>query len=270
MAPVIVTVLMAGPLAGFWKTATPFCHTLLAVPVALVKLVFEALHVPEPPTTEEVGVIAAPSQYCVSTPASIAPKPALLSHAEAATVPIGALTAWQGLVDRAKLQATERILIHGGSGAVGVFAIQIARRAGAHVITTASARNFDFLAKLGANEVIDYRTHRFEEKVQPVDVVFDSIGGETLNRSWSLLKPNGRMVTIASASEGNKDERIEKAFFIVEPNRKHLSEIALLFGAGLLQCFVDAVVPLAKASDAYSGSIPERRGRGKVVLSIVN
>ena len=212
----------------------------------------------------------ASAEYCVSTPASVSPKPALLSHAEAATVPIGALTAWQGLVDRAKLQATERILIHGGSGAVGVFAIQIARRAGAHVITTASARNFDFLAKLGANEVIDYRTHRFEEKVQPVDVVFDSIGGETLHRSWGLLKPDGRMVTIASASEGNKDERIEKAFFIVEPNRKHLSEIALLFGAGLLQCFVDAVVPLERASDAYSGSIPERRGRGKVVLSIVN
>jgi NADPH:quinone reductase-like Zn-dependent oxidoreductase len=142
--------------------------------------------------------------------------------------PIGALTAWQGLFERARLQAGERVLIHGGSGAVGVFAIQLARRTGAHVITTASSRNFDFLSQLGANEVIDYRLDRFEDRARDLDVVFDAVGGETLKRSWSLLKPQGRMVTIAADSEGTKDERIEKAFFIVEPNQKELTEISRL------------------------------------------
>jgi NADPH:quinone reductase-like Zn-dependent oxidoreductase len=153
---------------------------------------------------------------------------------------------------------------------VGVSAIQLARRARAHVITTASTRNFDFLLHLGADEVIDYRSVRFEESVHEVDVVFDTIGGETLKRSWRLLKPEGRMVTIAADSEGTKDERIEKAFFIVEPNQKQMTEISHLLDAGQLQCFVDAVVPLVNASDAYCGLIKERHGRGKVVLSIAN
>ncbi len=212
----------------------------------------------------------ASAEYCVTTPSSVTTKPSRLSHAEAASVPIGALTAWQGLFDRAKLKAGERILIHGGSGAVGLYAIQLASRAGAHVITTASARNFDFLSKLGANEVIDYHAERFDEKVSELDVIFDTVGGETLHRSWSLLKPSGRAVTIAANSEGTKDERIEKAFFIVEPNQKELSETARLLDAGELQYFVDAIVPLAKASEAYSGKLTERKGRGKLVLSVIS
>ena len=212
----------------------------------------------------------ASAEYCVSTPSSVATKPSRLSHVQAATVPIGALTAWQGLFDRAKLKDGERILIHGGSGAVGLYAIQLASRAGAHVITTASARNFDFLLKLGASEVIDYHTERFDEKVDELDVIFDTVGGETLHRSWSLLKPSGRAVTIAANSEGTKDDRTEKAFFIVEPNHEELSETARLLDAGELQHFVDAIVPLAKASGAYSGKLTERKGRGKVVLSVIS
>jgi NADPH:quinone reductase-like Zn-dependent oxidoreductase len=211
----------------------------------------------------------ATADYCISSSTSLAAKPSRLSHLEAASVPIGALTARQGLFERAKLQAGERILIHGGSGAVGVFAIQFARRAGAHVVTTASARNFDFLSQLGANEVIDYRMDRFEDRARDLDVVFDTVGGETLKRSWSLLEPRGRAVTIAADSEGTKDERIEKAFFIVEPNQKELTEISRLLDSGDLQCFVDAVVPFDRASDAYCGTIKERRGRGKKVLSVI-
>ena len=210
----------------------------------------------------------ASSEYCISTPTSVAIKPSRLSHAEAATVPIGALTAWQGLFNQAKLQAGERILIHGGSGVVGMFAIQLAVRTGAHVITTASARNFDFLLKLGASEVIDYHTERFDEKVSDLDVIFDTVGGQTLHKSWSLLKTGGRAVTIAANSEGTKDERIEKAFFIVEPNHHQLLEIARLLDASELQCFVDTVVPLSKASEAYCNKLTERKGRGKVVLSM--
>jgi NADPH:quinone reductase-like Zn-dependent oxidoreductase len=120
----------------------------------------------------------ASADYCLSALTSVEAKPSRLSHLEAATVPIGALTAWQGLFGRAKLKTGERILIHGGSGAVGVFAIQLARRAGAHVITTASARNSDFLSQLGANEVIDYRMDRFEDRARDLDVVFDAVGGK--------------------------------------------------------------------------------------------
>jgi NADPH:quinone reductase-like Zn-dependent oxidoreductase len=211
----------------------------------------------------------ASAEYCISTLNSVAMKPARLSHAEAASVPIGALTAWQGLLDRAKLRSGERVLIHGGAGAVGVYAIQLARRTGAYVITTASPRNFEFLSELGANQIFDYH-QRFEESVDPVDVVFDLVGAETLKRSWSLLKSNGRMVTIASDSEGTKDERTEKAFFIVEPNHQQLMDIAGLLESGELQCFIDATVPVANASEAYSGKLAKRAGRGKVVLSIVD
>ncbi len=210
----------------------------------------------------------ASAEYCLSVETSLATKPSRLSHAEAAAVPIGALTAWQGLFDRANLRSEERVLIHGGSGAVGIFAIQLARKVGAHVITTASQRNFDFLTKLGAIEVIDYQTGRFEEKARNLDVVFDTIGGDTLKRSWDLLSPNGRLVTIAANSEGTKDERINKAFFIVMPNHEQLTKIAEMFDREELQCFVDAIVPLSKASDAYCGLVADRRGHGKVVLSI--
>jgi len=145
----------------------------------------------------------ASAEYCISAATFVTLKPARLSHVEAASVPIGALTAWQGLFDRAKLQCGDRVLIHGGSGGVGVFAIQLARRAGAHVITTAPSRNFDFLSHLGADEMIDYRSGRFEESAHEVDVVFDTVGGETLKRSWRLLKPGGRMVTIAAKQRRN-------------------------------------------------------------------
>jgi NADPH:quinone reductase-like Zn-dependent oxidoreductase len=117
--------------------------------------------------------------------------------------------------------------------------------------------------------VSDHRSGRFEETVHGVDVVFDTVGGETLQRSWSLLKSGGRMVTIAADGEGTKDERIKKAFFIVEPNQQQMTAISRLLDAGELQCFVDAIVPLRQASDAYCGSIKERHGRGKTVLSIL-
>ena len=212
----------------------------------------------------------ASAEYCVATPTSVATKPTRLSHTEASAVPIGALTAWQGLFDRAKIRSGERVLVHGGAGAVGVFAIQLARRAGAHLITTGSPRNFDFLAELGADEILDYHTQNFENGLGQVDVVFDLVGGDTLKRSWGLLKPDGRMVTIAANSEGTKDHRVEKAFFIVEPSQLQLTDIARLLDSGELQCFVDTIVPVAKASQAYSGKLTTRTGRGKVVLSVVS
>lgn len=207
------------------------------------------------------------ADYCIAPFFAVAPKPLRLSHVEAASVPISALTAWQGLFDRARLQPGERILVHGGAGAVGIFVIQLARLHGAHVTATTSASNVEFVEKLGAERVIDYRARRFEECVKDLDVIFDTVGGETLERSWGVLKPGGRMVTIASAAEGSADSRVKQAFFIVEPNQKQLFEIADLLDAQRIRTVLDAVIPLSQAPEAYVGKLP-RLHRGKVVVAV--
>jgi NADPH:quinone reductase-like Zn-dependent oxidoreductase len=139
---------------------------------------------------------------------------------------------------------------------------------GAHVITTAASEHFEFVRQLGAQEVIDYRTEHFQEIAKDVDVVFDTVGGSTLRNSWEVLKPGGRVITIAAESEGTKDERIEKAFFIVEANRDQLLEIGKLVESGDFKTFVAAEVPFDRASAAYTRKLQQTQGRGKVVLAI--
>lgn len=208
----------------------------------------------------------ATAEYCIAAPSGIAAKPASLSHPEAATVPIGALTAWQGLVDRAKLQAGERVLVHGSAGAVGAFVVQIAKLQGAYVIATASGLNLEFVESLGADEVIDYKTTAFENSVANVDIVFDGVGGETLQRSWKLLSPRGRVVTIAAESEGVSDERIKQAFFIVEPSREQLENLSILINKGVLRSFLGGVVELEDAPAAYAGRVTRKNSHGKIVV----
>src|ERR671925_1370928 len=151
----------------------------------------------------------ATAEYCITQPGSIAQKPTGLTHIEAASVPIGALTAWQGLFDRARLQAGERVLVHGGAGAVGLFAIQLARFRGAHVVSTASAQNLAFVSGLGAEQVFDYQATRFDEKLSEIDAT--------------------------------ADDRVKQAFFIVEPNHEQLTRIGKLLETRRLQTVVDAV-----------------------------
>ena len=213
-------------------------------------------------------VDGATAEFCVTQAQSIAPKPATLSHQAAATVPIGALTAWQGLFERAKMQPGERVLVQGGAGAVGLFAVQLAHLHGAHVIATASQNNLKLVAELGADQVIDYKASRFEDRSGKVDVVFDTVGGDTLDRSWSTLNAGGRLVTIASDLPENADQRVKDAFFIVEPNQKQLREVAGLLDSGKLKTYVNAVVPFDEASDAYSGEVRGELGYGKVVIVI--
>ena len=210
----------------------------------------------------------ATAEFCITQPSSVAPKPAKLTHAEAASVPIAALTAWQGLLDRAKLQAGEHVLVHGGAGAVGMFAIQLARTHGAQVTTTASAHNFEFVKQLGAERVIDYHVMPFEKTVAAMDVVFDTVGGETLERSWGVLKSGGRMITIAADSEATSDERVKQAFFIVEPNHEQLSRIGNMLDMDELRTVVDAVLPLVQASAAYTGAVKQQRG--KLVIAVAS
>jgi NADPH:quinone reductase-like Zn-dependent oxidoreductase len=210
----------------------------------------------------------ATAEYCVTLPQNIAKKPATLSYEAAAVVPIASLTAWQGLVERAKLQPGERVLVQGGAGAVGLFAVQLAHLQGAYVIAVVSGKDVDFVKRLGADEVIDYSVTSFEKLAQNVDVVFDSVGGDTRDRSWSVLKPGGRMVTIAADSEAATDQRVKDAFFIVEPNQKQLVEIAKQLDDGRLKAFVKAAIPLDQASTAYSGALKSKSGPGKLVIAI--
>ena len=202
----------------------------------------------------------ATAEFCIAKASSISLKPSPLSHIEAASVPIGLLTAWQGMHLHARLRKGERILVHGGAGAVGHFAVQVAKLKGAHVIATSSEANIDFVKQLGADEVIDYRERRFEE-AGLFDVVFDTVGGETLDRSWKVLNPDGRLVTIAADEESNADPRVKSAFFIVEQNGEQLRELGKLFDSGELRAFVKAELPMEDADRAYSGSITGKPGK---------
>ncbi|HEX6726235.1 MAG TPA: NADP-dependent oxidoreductase [Nitrospira sp.] len=206
----------------------------------------------------------AQAEYCLTIPANIAPKPVTLEHSQAAAAPISALTAWQALIDRAHLSAGQRVLIHGAAGGVGSFAVQVARHQNAHVIATASAANTDVVKALGADEVIDYRITPFETVVGEVDVVLDTIGGNTRDRSWGVLRTGGRLVTIAADAEGVKEQRVREAFFIVEPNRNQLVNIAHLIDTGALRPVVGAVFSIEHFRQAYG----QKPVRGKHVLRI--
>ena len=208
----------------------------------------------------------AQAEYCVARASAVAIKPTSVDHVHAAVAPISALTAWQGLFDRARLAGGQRVLIHGAAGGVGVCAVQLARRCGAHVIGTASARNLDFVRQLGAAEVIDYRAQRFDELVRDVDVVFDAVGGDTLERSWAVLKPGGMLVTVAASEEQSRSPRARDAFFIVAGDRTQLAEIARLIDTGELRTVVGGVFALARAADAYAF----KPARGKTVLQVTN
>src|SRR5438876_3204151 len=146
----------------------------------------------------DYGRDGAEADYTIALPGELAPKPRTLDYMQAAAVPLSALTAWQGLFEHASLVAGQTVLSHGGAGGVGVFAVQLARLAGAHVIATASARNRDFLHELGADEFIDYTATRFEDVVHDVDFVFDLVGGDTLQRSWQVIKRGGTLVSVVS------------------------------------------------------------------------
>ncbi|HMS83943.1 MAG TPA: NADP-dependent oxidoreductase [Nitrospira sp.] len=208
----------------------------------------------------------AQADYCLTIPANIAPKPASLDHVQSAVVPISALTAWQALIDRAQLSPGQRVLIHGAAGGVGSFAVQLARYKKAQVIATASKANADFVLALGADEVIDYRTTPFETIVRDIDVVLDTVGGETRNRSWGTLRKTGKLVTIAADAEQMTEPRVRGAFFIVEPNRTQLTEIARLIDAGVLKPIVGTAFPMENFRKAYE----EKPLRGKHVLRIAD
>ena len=210
----------------------------------------------------------AQAEYCVAAASAIARKPKSLNHAEAATVPISALTAWQGLFEKTNLERGQRVLIHGAAGGVGMFAVQLARWRGGRVVATASSGNLDFVRALGADQVIDYRKTPFENVICDVDVVFDPVGGETLERSWQVLRPGARVVTVATAGGQSSDQRVRDAFMIVRADGSQLAQMAWMIDAGELRVFVEQTFPLVQAREAYARA-GQGGMRGKVALRVI-
>lgn len=210
----------------------------------------------------------AAAEYVAVAAADLAPRPSSLDHLRAAAVPLSALTAWQGLFEHAKLSSGQRVLIHGAAGGVGSYAVQLAHWSRAHVLATASGADCDFVLELGADEFYDYRTERFDEHVRGVDIVFDTVGGETLVRSWPTLRAGGTLVSIVEKPRPPDPAReVHAATFIVEPNRSQLVRLGELIESGQLGPVVDLVLPLSRAREAFERG--QRRHRhGKIVLAV--
>src|SRR5882757_613345 len=201
----------------------------------------------------------------------VAAKPKSLNFAEAAAVPMGASTAWQSLVDVAKLQHGQTILIHGGSGGVGSFAVQIAKARGAHVIATASTSNQDLLKQLGADVAVDYTKTKFEDVARDVDAVLDPVGKETLARSYGVVKKDGIVMSLVARPDPVelKKREIRGAGISVHPDAEDLTEIAQLIDAGKIKPTVTQVLPLSEAIAAQQQAATHHT-RGKVVLRIAD
>jgi NADPH:quinone reductase-like Zn-dependent oxidoreductase len=211
------------------------------------------------------------AQYALVTEREAAPKPRSLTYVEAAAVPIVAMTAWQALIDTAKLEPGQTVLIHGGSGGVGSVAIQIAKTRGAKVIATASTANQDFLKQLGADVAIDYTKQKFEDVAKNVDVVLDSIGKDTLARSYGVVKKGGIIVSLVARPNESELQKhgIRGAALNVEPNSEELAEIGKLIDDGKIKVIVSQTFPLAEARKAQE-QVATGHTRGKIVLKIAD
>jgi NADPH:quinone reductase-like Zn-dependent oxidoreductase len=200
---------------------------------------------------------------------AITAKPAGIGHAHAAAIPLAGQTAWQGLFRHGGLKAGQSVLIHGGAGGVGHFAVQFAKAKGARVLTTVSTRDVAFAKSLGADIVIDYKTQRFEDHASGLDMVFDLIDGETRARSWKTLKRGGTLVSTLSAPDQAKAEElgVRAVRYTVEADGKELAEIAALVAAGKVKPHVSKTYPLEKAEDALA-EVEHGHPTGKVVLLV--
>jgi len=211
------------------------------------------------------------AQYALVTEREAAPKPKSLTYVEAAAVPVVAMTAWQALVDTAKLSGGQTVLIHGGSGGVGSFAIQIAKARGAKVIATASTANQDFLKQLGADVAIDYTKQKFEDVAKDVDVVLDSIGSDTLARSYAVVKKGGIIVSLVARPKESELEKhgIRGTALNAEPNSGELAEIGKLIDDKKIKVIVSQTFPLSEAMKAQE-QVATGHTRGKVVLKVAD
>jgi NADPH:quinone reductase-like Zn-dependent oxidoreductase len=220
------------------------------------------------PNIERDGAYA---EYIAVEASEVAPKPVALDHDHAAAVPLAALTAWQALVDAAQLQAGQTVLIHAAAGGVGSFAVQLAKARGARVIATASAVNTGLVVALGADQFIDYTKTRFEDVVKDVDVVLDTVGGDTQERSWNVLKPGGMLVSVISPPPETAavTHRARGSFVFVQPNSQQLSAITRLVDEGRMKPIIHSILPLSEVRRAHAIS-QGGHARGKIVLHVAD
>jgi NADPH:quinone reductase-like Zn-dependent oxidoreductase len=215
--------------------------------------------------------LGAYAEYAVACASMLAKRPKSLTYVEAASVPVVAVTAWQALFEYARLGSGQRVLIHGAAGSVGSYAVQLAHGANVNVVATAASADMDYVRKLGAGEVIDYRSQRFEEHAREVDAVIDLVGGETQTRSFAVLRRDGKLISTVSPPDQRlaKNHNVHAEFFLVEVTNERLRKIAELLDRGKLKPEVGAVLPLWDARKAHmmlEGGIS--RPRGKIVLSV--
>jgi NADPH:quinone reductase-like Zn-dependent oxidoreductase len=211
------------------------------------------------------------AEYTTAPVERLALKPKTLSFDEAAAVPVGATTAWQGIFDHGGLQAGQRILIQGAAGGVGLFAVQFARWKGAHVIGTTSTANLDFVRSLGAETVIDYTATSVEQAAHDVDLVFDAVGGKTLESSLQVLKRGGTLVTIAGQppEEKVRELGVRVAWFSAQVSSELLHTFAQLIDEGQVKVVIAEKFPLSETRQAHERS-QHGHGRGRIVLHIAD
>ena len=199
----------------------------------------------------------------------LATKPSNLTHEQAASVPLAGLTAWQALVTKGKIKEGNKVLIHAGSGGVGTLAIQIAKHFGAFVATTTSGKNVALVKELGADLVIDYTTQNFEDELSNCDLVIDTIGGETLARSFKVLKKGGKMVSIKSQDNDNLAQKhnVHFEWFFMSPDGKMLSELAGLISQGAIKTVIDSVFRMDQAAEAFD-RLATGRAKGKIIIAV--
>jgi NADPH:quinone reductase-like Zn-dependent oxidoreductase len=209
------------------------------------------------------------AEYALASEREAALSPEKLDFTAAAAVPLAAITAWQGLFDHGKLRAGQRVLIHGGAGGVGHFAVQFAKAKGAWVATTVSADDVKLIRQLGADQAIDYKKEKFEDAVRDIDLVFDLIAGETQERSWAVLKDGGAMISTLKTPDETKAKRhnIRVAHYMAEPNAAELEEITGLINAGKVRPVIDETYALEDVAKAHA-HLEHDHIQGKVVLEV--
>jgi NADPH:quinone reductase-like Zn-dependent oxidoreductase len=210
-------------------------------------------------------------EFVLAKSDEVAAMPKSLDAIGAAAVPLAGITAWQGLFDHGSLRSGQRVLIHGGAGGVGHFAIQFAKAKGAWVATTVSSSDKDFVSDLGADQVIDYKSEKFEDSIEPVDLVFDLIGGETQERSFGVVKPGGALISTLQEPDKARAKKlnIRVGRYTAQPNGAQLQEIAELIDQGKVKVVVASTFHLREAAEAQA-ALKDKHLRGKVVLKVVD
>jgi NADPH:quinone reductase-like Zn-dependent oxidoreductase len=211
------------------------------------------------------------AQFAIAKESETALKPKNISFEEAAAVPLAATTAWEALVDTAKIARGQTVLIHGGSGGVGSFAIQIAKARGARVIATASTAHQDLLKQLGVDQAIDYSTTKFEDVVKDVDLVLNCVRADALGRSYGVVKKGGMIVSITDEPDQTEcaKHEIHCSHLGAHPDAKVLEELTKLIEAGKMKAIVSQTFPLAEASKAHQ-QIETHHTLGKIVLKVAD